>query len=248
MVDHTPQSAYQRAGFAMGCYWGPELHFQRVAGVVATSVGFCNGKDNIQNPSYEAVCSGQTGYAEVVEVFYDPKRASFDDLMAVFWDKHDPTQVNRQGNDTGTQYRSGVYPTTKEQMEAALKSKEEAQKRFSKPIASEFAMMKGYARGPEDHQQYLAVRQLLSSFRHARPLAAALPGTQPSLPQMIFPPATRVHSPFHVVPKGECSGLTSVAAVLTAAPFFSLLLQRGGRFGRAQSPAKMCTDPVRCYG
>lgn len=92
---------------------------------------------------------------------YDPKRVTFDALLDAFFEKHDPTQVNGQGNDVGTQYRTGIYATTKEQLEAAQRAKEAAQKRFSKPIASEVAMLKGWARGPEDHQQYLAVRGAL---------------------------------------------------------------------------------------
>src|SRR5690606_14076955 len=112
----------ETAVFGNGCFWGAERRFWQVPGVYTTAVGYAGGYT--ANPSYEEVCTGRTGHAEVVLVVYDPDQVSYDDLLAMFWEMHDPTQVMRQGNDIGTQYRSAIYTTTPEQLEAAKRSRD----------------------------------------------------------------------------------------------------------------------------
>jgi peptide-methionine (S)-S-oxide reductase len=118
----APFAGMERAVFGMGCFWGAEQYFFRVPGVVSTSAGFSGG--STPNPTYEEVCTGRTGHAEVVRVIYDPHRVSYEQLLRVFWENHDPTQGMRQGNDTGTQYRSVIYTFTDAQRRAALASRD----------------------------------------------------------------------------------------------------------------------------
>src|SRR5215472_6262024 len=115
--------------FALGCFWGAERKFWQVPGVYSTAVGYAGGFT--PNPTYEEVCSGQTGHAEVVQVVYDPALVSYGDLLKVFWESHDPTQGMRQGNDLGTQYRSAIYVRDAEQREAAEKSRDQYQRALS---------------------------------------------------------------------------------------------------------------------
>ncbi|NXE01950.1 MSRA reductase, partial [Ptilorrhoa leucosticta] len=110
----------------MGCFWGAERKFWRQKGVYSTQVGYAGG--HTPNPTYKEVCSGETGHTEAVRVVFEPQNISFEQLLKVFWENHDPTQGMRQGNDVGTQYRSAIYTFSQEQMEAALRSKEEYQK------------------------------------------------------------------------------------------------------------------------
>ncbi|XP_076786969.1 mitochondrial peptide methionine sulfoxide reductase isoform X1 [Arvicanthis niloticus] len=124
-VEPFPEGT-QMAVFGMGCFWGAERKFWLLKGVYSTQVGFAGGYTC--NPTYKEVCSEKTGHAEVVRVVYQPEHISFEELLKVFWENHDPTQGMRQGNDYGTQYRSAIYPTSATQMEAALRSKEEYQK------------------------------------------------------------------------------------------------------------------------
>jgi peptide-methionine (S)-S-oxide reductase len=112
-VDITASGKREAVTFAGGCFWGIELAFQRVPGVCLTEVGYCNG--NKKNPTYEEVCTGLTGHAEAVKVVFDTSAIKFEDLLTVFWDLIDPTQLNQQGNDVGTQYRTGIYYQTEDQ-------------------------------------------------------------------------------------------------------------------------------------
>lgn len=152
--DDVPAPGQQFAQFGAGCFWGVELAFQRVPGVTRTEVGYSQGY--LHNPSYEDVCSGTTNHNEVVRVQYDPKESSFDTLLDVLWARHDPTTLNRQGNDVGTQYRSGIYFCTPEQEKAAKESLERQQKVLNRKIVTEILPAKKFYRAEEYHQQYLA--------------------------------------------------------------------------------------------
>lgn len=157
ILEHTAAADVQTATFGLGCFWGPELAFQRVPGVVATAVGYCNGNaKKVAKPSYEDVCSGVTGYAEVVQLKYNPKVVSYDALLELFWGKHDPTQKDRQGNDVGTQYRSGIYTHNDAQAAAAAASMAAKAASLKKTIATEIAPTANYTRAEEYHQQYLS--------------------------------------------------------------------------------------------
>lgn len=148
----------QIAVFGMGCFWGAERLFWQLDGVYSTSVGYAGGQT--PNPDYREVCSGETGHAEVVQVVFDPSIISFDALLRVFWESHDPTQGMRQGNDTGTQYRSTIYTTSDEQAEAARATRDAYQSQLSASsygaITTEIAPLDRYFFAEEYHQQYLA--------------------------------------------------------------------------------------------
>jgi peptide-methionine (S)-S-oxide reductase len=146
----------KKATFGAGCFWGVEAAFRQVEGVTATRVGYSGG--HTAGPSYEDVCSHTTGHAEVVEVAYDPEQVSYDDLLQVFWRKHDPTQLNRQGWDIGDQYRSAIFFHDEEQREAALRSKEREQDRFSAPIVTQIEPAQTFYEAEDYHQQYLEKR------------------------------------------------------------------------------------------
>ncbi|MGA2482912.1 MAG: peptide-methionine (S)-S-oxide reductase MsrA [Candidatus Acidiferrales bacterium] len=147
-----------KATFGAGCFWGIEAAFRRVPGVMDTAAGYAGG--HFPNPTYRDVCTDETGHAEAVEVTYDPVELSYDELLNVFWQVHDPTQVNRQGPDVGTQYRSVIFFHTPEQEAAARKSKAalEASGRFQKPIATEILPAGSFYRAEEYHQRYLEKR------------------------------------------------------------------------------------------
>jgi peptide-methionine (S)-S-oxide reductase len=144
-----------KATFAAGCFWHVEEAFREVKGVLATQVGYTGGA--MRNPSYDDVCSGETGHAEAVEVEYDPKQVSYERLLEVFWSCHDPTQRDRQGPDVGTQYRSAIFWHSDEQKMAAMKSKERLEKsgKLSKPITTEIVKAGMFYRAEEYHQKYL---------------------------------------------------------------------------------------------
>ena len=150
------------ATFAAGCFWGVEAAFRQTTGVHKTLVGYCGGQSH--NPTYEDVCTGQTGHAEVVQVSFDPAQLSYQQLLDVFWDNHDPTQMNRQGPDVGTQYRSTIFTHGSQQAEVARASKTArgASGRHSKPIATEIVPAMTFYRAEEYHQQYLKKRGMAS--------------------------------------------------------------------------------------
>jgi peptide-methionine (S)-S-oxide reductase len=149
----------QTAYFATGCFWGAERRFWQLTGVTSTSVGYMGG--NKSNPTYKEVCSGTTNHAEIVEVSFDPTTISFERLLAEFWVMHDPTSLNQQGGDIGTQYRSAIYATTPEQLDIALRSKLIYQKALTEnglgQIVTEIISAKGitYWIAEEYHQRYL---------------------------------------------------------------------------------------------
>lgn len=150
----------ETAIFGAGCFWGVEQAFRQVDGVVETAVGYAGGRT--QNPTYRDVCSGGTGHAEVVQVVFDPSRVSYQELLDVFWSVHDPTQVNRQGPDVGSQYRSLVLTTSPEQEETATTSRAalEARDNFPGTIATEIAPAGPFWRAEDYHQRYLEKRGL----------------------------------------------------------------------------------------
>jgi peptide-methionine (S)-S-oxide reductase len=152
----------ETAIFGAGCFWGVEAEFRKIDGVVATEVGYAGG--HTENPTYKQVCTDRTGHAEVVKVTYDPSKVSYDELLDLFWRSHNPTQVNRQGPDVGTQYRSVIFYTTPEQEAAARASKQklEASGRFRRPIATQIEPAGPFYRAEEYHQQYLEKRGMAS--------------------------------------------------------------------------------------
>ncbi|MEE9130623.1 MAG: peptide-methionine (S)-S-oxide reductase MsrA, partial [Phycisphaerales bacterium] len=146
------------ATFAAGCFWGIEEAFRQVEGVTATTAGYSGG--TFENPTYKDVCSGRTGHAEVVQVEYDAGRVSYEQLLTLFWSIHDPTQLNRQGNDVGEQYRSAIFFHTPQQEATARKSKQDLEDsgRIAKPIVTEVTPASTVYKAEEHHQQYLAKR------------------------------------------------------------------------------------------
>jgi peptide-methionine (S)-S-oxide reductase len=148
----------QRAMFAMGCFWGAERKFWTLPGVYSTAVGYAAG--STPNPTYREVCTGMTGHAEVVLVVFDPSKISYDDLLRVFWENHDPTQGMRQGNDVGTQYRSGIYAFDAAELRAAEASRDAFQRRLTaagyRGITTEILPAPEFYYAEEYHQQYLA--------------------------------------------------------------------------------------------
>ena len=148
----------EKATFAAGCFWQVEAAFRQVKGVISTQVGYTGGKT--KNPSYEDVCTDETEHAESVEVTFDPKKVSYEDLLKVFWQNHDPTQMNRQGPDVGAQYRSAIFYHNERQKQAAIKSKEEEQKKYKNRIATEITKASTFYRAEEYHQRYLEKRGL----------------------------------------------------------------------------------------
>jgi peptide-methionine (S)-S-oxide reductase len=144
-----------KASFAAGCFWGVEAAFRQVEGVLDTAVGYSGGR--LENPSYEDVCSGRTGHAETVEVDYDPSRVTYDQLLDVFWENHDPTTLNRQGPDLGEQYRSAIFFHAPEQQAAAAASKERLEKsgKYKRPIVTQIQPASKFWRAEEYHQRYL---------------------------------------------------------------------------------------------
>ena len=148
----------ERATFGAGCFWGVEATFRQIGGVTTTRVGYIGG--TLENPSYEAVCAGMTGHAEAIEVEYDPSRVSYEQLLEVFWQSHDPTTLNRQGPDVGTQYRSAIFYHSSEQDKTARDSKEQLERsgRLRGPIVTAIEPATTFYEAEEYHQQYLEKR------------------------------------------------------------------------------------------
>jgi peptide-methionine (S)-S-oxide reductase len=163
----------EKATFAAGCFWGVEAAFRQIPGVTATRVGYTGG--SMPSPSYEMVCSDRTGHAEAVEVTYDPERASYEDLLEIFWANHNPTTRNRQGFDIGSQYRSAVFAHSPEQEAAARASIErlDAEGRWRNPIVTEVLPAAEFYEAEDYHQQYLEKRGRSSCTVE---LAGAAPG------------------------------------------------------------------------
>jgi len=146
------------ATFGAGCFWGIEANFQRIPGVITAESGYSGG--HVANPSYKDVCTDETGHAEVVQVTFDPEKISYEKLLDAFWQMHDPTQVNRQGPDYGSQYRSAIFFHSPEQEAAAKKSRAalEASGKFRRPVATEITAAGTFWRAEEYHQKYLEKR------------------------------------------------------------------------------------------
>ena len=143
----------EKATFAAGCFWGVEVDYRNIPGVTDVRVGYTGG--TTEEPTYQQVCGGGTGHAEAVEITFDPSEVTYEELVDEFWGVHDPTQVNRQGWDVGSQYRSAIFTHSPEQARVAAESKERAQTRFSKPIATQIAPADTFWPAEEYHQQYL---------------------------------------------------------------------------------------------
>ena len=156
------ETQLEKALFGAGCFWGVEAAYRQISGVVSTAVGYAGGTFN--NPTYRDVCTDRTGHAEVVEITYDPSRISYNDLLNVFWENHNPTQLNRQGPDVGTQYRSVIFYNSPEQQAAAIASKEQLEHsgRYKKPIVTEITPAPTFYMAEDYHQQYLEKRGLSS--------------------------------------------------------------------------------------
>lgn len=148
----------EKATFGAGCFWGVEEAFRQIPGVADTAVGYLGG--HTQNPTYKDVCSDETGHAEVVQVTYDPAKVKYDQLLNAFWSAHDPTTLNRQGPDVGTQYRSAIFFHSPEQERLARASKErmQASGKFGRPIVTEITPASTFYPAEEYHQKYLAKR------------------------------------------------------------------------------------------
>ena len=156
-ITEAPSQGCQEVLFGMGCFWGAERLFWQLDGVLSTSVGYSGGYT--PNPTYEEVCSGKTGHTEVVRVVFDPDIISFQQLLHTFWERHNPTQGMRQGNDMGTQYRSAIYTYSEQQLHQAINSKDEYQKLLNPDeckITTEISQAGKYYYAETYHQQYLA--------------------------------------------------------------------------------------------
>jgi peptide-methionine (S)-S-oxide reductase len=149
-----------KATFAAGCFWQVEADFRRVEGVTRTTAGYTGG--NLDRPSYEDVCTDRTGHAEAVEVEFDPQTVPYEQLLEVFWSGHDPTQLNRQGPDIGTQYRSAIFVHDEEQERAAQASRERARERFDRRVVTEIVPAATFWPAEDYHQRYLEKRGLAS--------------------------------------------------------------------------------------
>ena len=158
--NNLKDNNFEKATFAAGCFWGVEAAFRQIKGVKSTQVGYTGG--GMENPTYEDVCTDETGHAEAVEITFDSKKVPYEKLLEVFWQNHNPTQRNRQGPDVGTQYRSAVFYHNVKQKESALKSLKEQQKKYDKQITTQIKPAEKFFRAEEYHQQYLEKRGMSS--------------------------------------------------------------------------------------
>ena len=152
-ASSAPSAATETAVLGGGCFWCVEGCFLLVPGVSKVVSGYAGGTD--PHPTYEAVCSGRTGHAEVIEVTFDPAQVSYEEIIDLFWEAHDPTQLNRQGNDVGTQYRSAIFYGNEEQRAAAERSRARAQANWAKPIVTEIALLTKFFPAEAYHQDYV---------------------------------------------------------------------------------------------
>ena len=152
----------QKATFGAGCFWQVETTFRALDGVVDTAVGYEGG--HVENPTYEQVCAGRTGHAEVCQVSFDPDRVTYEELLELFWGVHDPTQVDRQGPDVGSQYRTVIFTHSPAQEQAAKASRARLQERLEKPVATSIEPATGFWRAEEYHQCYLEQRRSASGL------------------------------------------------------------------------------------
>jgi peptide-methionine (S)-S-oxide reductase len=171
-VPATKESAKvktEKATFGAGCFWGVEAEFARVPGVVSTAVGYCGGKT--KNPTYKEVCTDETGHAEVIEIDFDPTKVSYEQLVDIFWELHDPTTLNRQGPDVGTQYRSVIFFHAPEQERIAKASKEKLDKSgvFRGPIVTQIVPAQPFYRAEEYHQKYFEKKGIAASCHMRTP-------------------------------------------------------------------------------
>ena len=168
MQNADKNAKVEKATFGAGCFWGVEATFRQVPGVMATAVGYAGG--NTKNPTYKDVCTDQTGHAEVVEVQFDPAQVSYETLLNIFWENHDPTTKNRQGPDWGSQYRSAIFFHSPDQEKTAKESKERLQSsgKWPRPIVTEIAPAPEFYRAEDYHQQYLEKRGLASCHLPSR--------------------------------------------------------------------------------
>jgi peptide-methionine (S)-S-oxide reductase len=148
----------KKATFGAGCFWHVEETFRKVKEIMKTEVGYMGGE--MENPTYEDVCTDKTGHAEVCQLEYDEAKVSYDELLDIFWEMHDPTQLNKQGLDVGTQYRSMIFYHDKEQMKKAFASKEKQQDKFKGKIVTEIVPAKTFYKAEEYHQKYLQKKGL----------------------------------------------------------------------------------------
>jgi peptide-methionine (S)-S-oxide reductase len=158
-MNNPALPATEIATLANGCFWCTEAIFEELDGVISATSGYTGGKT--ENPTYKEVCTGETGHAECLQVIYDPSKISYDELLAVFWETHDPTTLNRQGADVGTQYRSGVFYHNEEQKQKAEKYKAELNKSgaFDKPIVTEITAFTKFYPAEDYHQQYFELNE-----------------------------------------------------------------------------------------
>ncbi|MBI2151419.1 peptide-methionine (S)-S-oxide reductase MsrA [Candidatus Woesearchaeota archaeon] len=155
----------EKATFAAGCFWSIQKVFDTLPGVMKTTVGYCGGKTEYLNPSYEQVCSGKTGHAESIEIEFNPKIISYEKLLNLFWEIHDPTTLNRQGPDIGSQYRSAIYYHNLAQKNIAEESKNKAQVKFKKPIVTEITKAKEFYPAEAYHQKYYKIHEVYCNIK-----------------------------------------------------------------------------------